>query len=600
MFKEIYLIIKSIFKIFSGVKSHAIFPIFLISLIFMPNHKIFAQTTPGPYEIIPLEDAYIIEAWYDLLAGTSRADWTGWMGTTWESPHAYNGHTGTDFALDTNTPVYAAASGQVTAVTTNIPENTGTSYGNYVRIAVTGKSPLGENLDVITAHLLPTVQVTVGQNVTVGQLVGYSDNTGNSTSEHCHFECLLRTGETLCPFYNALFKYPIMFNPKGTVQVGHIVKIISASTPVRTERWESATSFATVYKNQLYFATYWQRGYYNIFIPNNTTYRTGWVKAIDVEEVFTGTVIQALPDAVAYVHNQTLQNPYSIRAAADASANEVGKIYYGGGRFVADQIQSGWYRIPVPGSASYGWVKPDGRMVVYPTLYNPNVDLNILKRNDFPIRESFSTVGLSPFGRPKFNRSFVKEFSPAAPNGDGKAIFLTDSINFGDGLCESVLVGKVNHRNYFVKADVYFAYKPTQGGYERYGIFIRDDGFAGIDQTFEGKGNCYAMLFDSDDGRVRAAKIVDSTITDFLPTQKYEPSSGWHNFKIEAEENKIRYFMDEIMLIEATDSTFPSGPCGIIFSNRTSANPADRGAYFDNFIANTSETSYSGHVIIAY
>lgn len=548
----------------------------------------FAQpASPGPLNFLPFQEGFICEAWFDLQASTGIADWTGWQGSAWTSPHAYNSHQGTDFSVETGTPVYAAADGQVIAVTTNIPADTGSGYGNYVKIALTGKSPLGQDLDLITAHMLPTVVVSVGQSVVAGQLLGYSDNTGNSTSEHVHTELSIRGGSTLCPFYNALYRYPILFTPEGRTQVGHVIRIKTESTAIRADRFDSSAEIAKAHRGQLYFATCWQRGYYRILIPNNTGNRGGWVKALDATEVFEGTAIQALPDAGTYVHTATLAAPYPLRAAPDETSPTLGQIVFGGGRFVADQTSGGWYRIAIPGAEPrWGWVKPDARMVVWPQLTNPSVDVaSVVAANQLPIRENFTEVGRSMFGRPKFIRSTVKTFSPATPGGDGKALFISNVEDNGDGECESVLVGRVDDRNYAVQADVYFNYKPTQGGWERYGIFLRDDGFAGIDDDFEGKGNCYAITWDSDDGRLRAARFVEAAVTDLLPAQRYEPASGWHTLRIEADEDQIRFLMDGALLLETTDTTFPSGPCGLIFSNHTTSAPADRGAYFDNFLA---------------
>lgn len=554
--------------------------------------------SPGPYEIIPYEDGFITEAFMDLLfTDTGQiADWSGWKATSWESPNAYNGHGGTDTALDTGTPLYAPCNGVVSEVVTNVPENNHSInyYGNYVKIQVSsGQSPIGENLDVILAHQLPQVQVTVGQNVTTGQLVGYSDNTGQSTSEHLHFESIIRGGATdgICPFYYGHWKYPIMFNPAGTKQVGHVIKVTAASTAIRSDRFDTSTLITTAYQNQMFFCSYWKRGYYRVFIPNNSTYRSGWIRATDAQEVYTGTVIHALPDAGAYVHTATLAAPFAIKASPDAGSNTIAQIVYGGGRFVADQVQSGWYRIPVPGaSAQWGWVQPNNKMIVYPTLYNPAININNLPNNDFPIIESFSTLGKSTFGRAKYNRSFVQSFSPAAPGGDGKVLFITDSLNHGNGYEECVTIGKVNHRNYYVECNVYFDYAPSympKKEYERYGLFIRDDGFYSMDQTFEGKGNCYALIYDSDTGRLRAAKIVDATVTDFLPSARYETTDGWRTLRIEADGDHIRYYLNGTLLIDKVDTTFPCGPCGMGYVYHGSTYPSARGARFDNFIADS-------------
>lgn len=556
----------------------------------------YPQASPGPYEIIPYEDGYITEAFKDLLFSDSAniADWSGWKATSWESPNAYNGHGGTDTSLDTGTPLYAPCAGQVIEVVTNIPENNHTMgyYGNYVKIRVTsGLSPEGQVLDVILAHQLPQVQVTVGQNVVTGQVLGYSDNTGASTSEHLHFESLPPSAtDGDCPFYYGHFKYPIMFNPSGTKQFGHVIQVTAASTPIRADRFDTSAQIATAYQNQLYFCSYWKRGYYRVFIPNDAANRSGFIRATDAVEVYTGTVIQALPDPGAYVHTQTLASPYAIKATPDAGSATLGQIVYGGGRFVADQVQSGWYRIPLPGaSATWGWVQATNRLLVYPQLYNPAINLNSLPNNDFPLANSFGTVGGLYWGRPKYNRSFVQTFSPTSPGGDGKVLLVTDGNSFGQGYEECISVGKVNHRNYSVQADVYFEYKPSyfakrEG--QMYGIYARDDGFASMDRTFEGKGNCYALLYDSVDGRVRAARIVDAAVTDFLPSALYVTANGWNRFRIECEENHIRYYLNGNLLVDKVDSEFPCGPCGIgyVFHYRSSY-PSARGARFDNFIA---------------
>jgi hypothetical protein len=269
-----------------------------------------------------------------------------------------------------------------------------------------------------------------------------------------------------------------MFNPTGTLQVGRVVKVTAASTPIRSDRFDTSTQITTAWQNQLYFSAYPKRGYYQVFIPNNTAYRAGFIRATDVDEVFTGTVIQPLPDNVTFTPLGQLASKYPIRSAPSDGASQIGLIVFGGGRFVADQVSGGYYRIPLPGPATtWGWVKPDSRMIVYPQLTNPSLNLAALPNNNFPIRESFTTVtNKAMFGRPKFNRSVVKTFSPPSPGGDGKVQFVTDQTNHGTGTTESATVGKPGHRNYYVQCDVYFNYKPaylTGSSFERYGIFLR-------------------------------------------------------------------------------------------------------------------------------
>jgi hypothetical protein len=119
-----------------------------------------------------------------------------------------------------------------------------------------------------------------------------------------------------------------------------------------------------------------------VFLPNLPGYRSGWGRATDVEEVFTGTVILPLPDnGPTFIQASSSPNTpcdprrrYRERRRADL---------FGGGRFVADQITNGYYRIPVPGGvARWGWVKPASRLVVYPQLTHPALDLAALPRKD--------------------------------------------------------------------------------------------------------------------------------------------------------------------------------------------------------------------------
>ena len=86
----------------------------------------------------------------------------------------YNG--GIDWAVNTGTSVKAAQAGKVTIV-----RNDATGYGMHVRV-----EHAGGHL-TIYGHL-QSVSVAVGDDVTAGQVVGKSDNTGYSSGPHLHFE----------------------------------------------------------------------------------------------------------------------------------------------------------------------------------------------------------------------------------------------------------------------------------------------------------------------------------------------------------------------------------------------------------------------------
>jgi len=84
-------------------------------------------------------------------------------------------HTGIDLAGITGTPVAAAATGIVTAVTTL------RAYGRVIVIAHNG------GLSTMYAHL-SRFNVTVGQGIAVGDTIGYVGSSGWSTGPHLHFE----------------------------------------------------------------------------------------------------------------------------------------------------------------------------------------------------------------------------------------------------------------------------------------------------------------------------------------------------------------------------------------------------------------------------
>lgn len=85
-------------------------------------------------------------------------------------------HTGIDVAATLGTPVLSAADGMVIAVA-----HTAVGYGNYVIVAH------GAGVMTLYGHLLAT-DVTVGQHVSRGQVIGAEGSTGFSTGPHLHFE----------------------------------------------------------------------------------------------------------------------------------------------------------------------------------------------------------------------------------------------------------------------------------------------------------------------------------------------------------------------------------------------------------------------------
>lgn len=127
----------------------------------------------------------------------------------WES---YEGHKGIDLAdgCPTNSPVVAAADGEIIEIHTGCPENPtdpagmdcGWGWGNYIEI-------WHPQLNIITryAHLKsPSPGLKVGDRVNQGEQIGIEDTTGTTYGycpgpggEHLHFEVLDVNGNRMPP-----------------------------------------------------------------------------------------------------------------------------------------------------------------------------------------------------------------------------------------------------------------------------------------------------------------------------------------------------------------------------------------------------------------
>ena len=96
-------------------------------------------------------------------------------------------HQGMDLAAPLGTPVLAAASGTVTLAERD------SSGAVVVRIRH------DDGRETLYGHLDPTLDVKVGQQVTVGQQIGAVGMTGNTTGPHLHFGVYDQSGTAIDP-----------------------------------------------------------------------------------------------------------------------------------------------------------------------------------------------------------------------------------------------------------------------------------------------------------------------------------------------------------------------------------------------------------------
>ena len=100
-------------------------------------------------------------------------------------------HSGADIAAPLETPIYAAAEGEVILAGRN------GGYGETVVI------DHGETYETLYAHL-NSIDVSVGDQVEKGEEIGGMGTTGRSTGVHLHYE-IIRNGEHVNPYLYMTF-----------------------------------------------------------------------------------------------------------------------------------------------------------------------------------------------------------------------------------------------------------------------------------------------------------------------------------------------------------------------------------------------------------
>lgn len=96
----------------------------------------------------------------------------------------YMGHTGTDFGLPDGTPLFAACTGTVISVSSDIHRGEGVGILSDDQFTYNGHPC---RLYVLCWHMKDgSISVKVGDKITEGTPIGLSNNTGQSTGPHLH------------------------------------------------------------------------------------------------------------------------------------------------------------------------------------------------------------------------------------------------------------------------------------------------------------------------------------------------------------------------------------------------------------------------------
>lgn len=202
----------------------------------------------------------------------------------------------------------------------------------------------------------------------------------------------------------------------------------------------------------------------------------------------------------------------------------------------------------------------------------------------FPLRDAFPSAGpqLASW-RSKFTAPISVATTPPPPSGDATALRIMDPA----GGTESLRVEAGLARDVGVEAALLCEFRPelAANGFERIGVFVRDRALGAFDGTLSQQGACYALIWDSHDGRVRCLRANGGVLTDLLPAPRFVTGTAWRRFRVEARGDRLSFFLDGERLLDAVDGTHAQGAFGIGYHEFFASNANLRGTRADSFHA---------------
>ncbi len=203
----------------------------------------------------------------------------------------------------------------------------------------------------------------------------------------------------------------------------------------------------------------------------------------------------------------------------------------------------------------------------------------------YPLKDNFPPQGREIINwQDTFTTPGIVPFEPIPEGGNGSVLVVQDPA----GGVETTWLGNIWDADYFVEARIYCDYRPEliDNGFERSGIFFRDTGGVIFEHHFlRGGGNCYLMAWDSADGRLWCAKVINGILIDLLPEARYETGSSWRVFTIRGYGNQIEFFLNGKNILSVPDDTFSEGLHGIGYHEYFLSNSNIRGARVDYYLA---------------
>lgn len=198
----------------------------------------------------------------------------------------------------------------------------------------------------------------------------------------------------------------------------------------------------------------------------------------------------------------------------------------------------------------------------------------------FPVHDTFPAPGPQRAAwRPKFTTPVSVAATPPPPSGDSTVLRIMDPAGGTDSLRQHAgLVGDLA-----LQADLLCEYRPhlAANGFERIGVFVRDQAAGAFDGTLSQHGACYALTWDSHDGRVRCLRVQGGALTDLLPAPRLLPGTAWRRFRLEAVGDRLTFLLDGTRLLHTIDPTYADGEFGIGYHEFFASNANMRGTRVD-------------------
>ena len=144
------------------------------------------SVTPSPP--LDMDGDGVLDCWRGLTG-----NWNAPMTSPFGAPRSGGPHKGIDIGTPTGTSVRAGENGTVVAVYKGMSEGEKTASGPYT----TGnfvKIDYGGGRIARYLHLLPDIVVARNESVSVGQMIGNVNDTGNSRRPHLHYDLNVNDG----------------------------------------------------------------------------------------------------------------------------------------------------------------------------------------------------------------------------------------------------------------------------------------------------------------------------------------------------------------------------------------------------------------------